>query len=84
MRQQALVVPDKAQRVAQFHKSTLHALQELVERVYHRRGFGRHIGADGLQAVGIAAVQFVGQPVQRLHAAAHRPHQQPQHQRQGD
>ena len=31
VRQQALVVPDKAQRVAQFHKSTLHALQELVQ-----------------------------------------------------
>ena len=31
VRQQALVVPDKATRVAQFHKSTLHALQELVQ-----------------------------------------------------
>ncbi|KAF1044707.1 FMN-binding glutamate synthase family protein [Xylophilus sp.] len=31
LRQQALVVPDKAQRVAQFHASTLHALQELVQ-----------------------------------------------------
>jgi hypothetical protein len=31
VRQQALVVPDKAQRVAQFHRSTLHALQELVQ-----------------------------------------------------
>ena len=31
VRQQALVVPDKAQRVAQFHQSTLHALQELVQ-----------------------------------------------------
>lgn len=30
-RQQALVVPDKASRVAQFHRSTLHALQELVQ-----------------------------------------------------
>lgn len=30
-RQQALVVPDKATRVAQFHCSTLHALQELVQ-----------------------------------------------------
>ncbi len=30
-RQQALVVPDKASRVAQFHHSTLHALQELVQ-----------------------------------------------------
>ena len=29
-RQRALVVPDKAQRVANFHKSTLHALGELV------------------------------------------------------
>ena len=31
LRQQALVVPDKATRVAQFHQSTLHALQELVQ-----------------------------------------------------
>jgi len=31
VRQQALVVPDKARRVAQFHQSTLHALQELVQ-----------------------------------------------------
>ncbi|MEG0919868.1 MAG: FMN-binding glutamate synthase family protein [Comamonas sp.] len=30
-RQQALVVPDKASRVAQFHKSTMHALQEMVQ-----------------------------------------------------
>jgi glutamate synthase domain-containing protein 2 len=31
LRQQALVVPDKARRVAQFHRNTLHALQELVQ-----------------------------------------------------
>jgi len=31
LRQQALVVPDKARRVAQFHRSTLHALKELVQ-----------------------------------------------------
>ena len=31
VRQQALVVPDKATRVANFHKNTLHALQELVQ-----------------------------------------------------
>ena len=30
MRQRALVVPDKAERVAQFHHSTLHALAEVV------------------------------------------------------
>ena len=30
-RQQALVVPDKADRVRNFHASTLHALQELVQ-----------------------------------------------------
>lgn len=30
MRQRALVVPDKAQRVASFHHNTLHALAELV------------------------------------------------------
>ena len=29
-RQRALVVPDKAQRVANYHRSTLHALGELV------------------------------------------------------
>ena len=31
VRQQALVVPDKATRVASFHKNTLHALLELVQ-----------------------------------------------------
>ncbi|MDD0840616.1 FMN-binding glutamate synthase family protein [Curvibacter sp. HBC61] len=31
LRQQALVVPDKASRVKNFHHSTLHALQELVQ-----------------------------------------------------
>ena len=31
VRQQALVVPDKAERVCNFHRSTLHALQELVQ-----------------------------------------------------
>ncbi|MDA7418713.1 FMN-binding glutamate synthase family protein [Xenophilus arseniciresistens] len=31
VRQQALVVPDKASRVHNFHRSTLHALQELVQ-----------------------------------------------------
>ncbi|AHV91873.1 FMN-binding glutamate synthase family protein [Bordetella holmesii] len=31
MRQRALVVPDKAQRVAHFHQNTLHALAELLE-----------------------------------------------------
>ena len=30
-RGRALVVPDKAQRVHNFHRSTLHALQELVQ-----------------------------------------------------
>ena len=30
-RQKALVVPDKAERVRNFHRSTLHALQELVQ-----------------------------------------------------
>jgi len=30
-RQQALVVPNKADRVRNFHRSTLHALQELVQ-----------------------------------------------------
>ena len=31
VRQRALVVPDKAERVHNFHRSTLHALQELVQ-----------------------------------------------------
>ncbi|BDD91114.1 FMN-binding glutamate synthase family protein [Pandoraea sp. XJJ-1] len=31
LRQRALVVPDKAQRVHQFHAHTLHALQELIQ-----------------------------------------------------
>ena len=31
MRQRALVVPDKAERVYNFHQQTLHALQELVQ-----------------------------------------------------
>ncbi|MDC8787031.1 FMN-binding glutamate synthase family protein [Roseateles koreensis] len=31
LRQQALVVPDKAERVHSFHQNTLHALQELVQ-----------------------------------------------------
>jgi glutamate synthase domain-containing protein 2 len=31
VRQQALVVPDKAERVRSFHRSTLHALQEIVQ-----------------------------------------------------
>ena len=31
LRKRALVVPDKAQRVYQFHHSTLHALKQLVQ-----------------------------------------------------
>ncbi len=31
LRQQALVVPDKAERVYHFHQQTLHALKELVQ-----------------------------------------------------
>ena len=31
LRQQALVVPDKAERVYQYHRNTLHALKELVQ-----------------------------------------------------
>jgi len=31
LRQRALVVPDKAERVYRFHRNTLHALQELVQ-----------------------------------------------------
>jgi len=44
LRQQALVVPDKALRVAQFHKSTLHALQEMVQAagLQHPGDFSAH------------------------------------------
>ena len=44
VRQQALVVPDKATRVAQFHKSTMHALQEMVQAagLQHPRDFDAH------------------------------------------
>ncbi len=44
VRQQALVVPDKAMRVAQFHKSTMHALQELVQAagLTHPSGLDAH------------------------------------------
>jgi hypothetical protein len=31
LRQQSLVVPDKAERVYNFHQQTLHALQELIQ-----------------------------------------------------
>ncbi|ANB71307.1 hypothetical protein AYM40_02185 [Paraburkholderia phytofirmans OLGA172] len=31
MRQRALVVPDKAERVFNFHHSTLHALKEIIQ-----------------------------------------------------
>ncbi|RZL93338.1 MAG: FMN-binding glutamate synthase family protein, partial [Variovorax sp.] len=45
-RQQALVVPDKADRVRNFHRSTLHALQELVQAAgldHPRQITARHI-----------------------------------------
>ncbi len=43
-RQQALVVPDKAERVRNFHRSTLHALQELVQAagLQHPSEFNAH------------------------------------------
>ena len=43
-RQQALVVPDKATRVAQFHKNTMHALQEMVQAagLQHPSEFSAH------------------------------------------
>ena len=43
-RQQALVVPDKAERVRNFHHSTLHALQELVQAagLQHPSEFSAH------------------------------------------
>lgn len=44
LRQQALVVPDKAERVRNFHRSTLHALQELVQAagLHHPREVNAH------------------------------------------
>ena len=44
LRQQALVVPDKATRVASFHRSTMHALQELVQAagLHHPRDITAH------------------------------------------
>ena len=43
-RQQALVVPDKATRVAQFHKNTMHALQEMAQAagLQHPGEFSAH------------------------------------------
>ncbi|MDI9857383.1 FMN-binding glutamate synthase family protein [Comamonas sp. 17RB] len=43
-RQQALVVPDKATRVANYHRQTLHALMELVQAagLQHPRDFTPH------------------------------------------
>ncbi|MEG3001590.1 MAG: FMN-binding glutamate synthase family protein [Comamonas sp.] len=43
-RQQALVVPDKATRVASYHRQTLHALMELVQAagLLHPRDFTPH------------------------------------------
>ena len=60
VRQQALVVPTKADRVRNFHRSTLHALQELVQaagprpsaadhRAPHRAAHLRHRGAPAQQ-----------------------------------
>ena len=44
LRQQSLVVPDKAQRVHSFHNLTLHALQELVQAagLQHPRDISAH------------------------------------------
>ena len=44
VRQRALVVPDKAERVRNFHRSTLHALQELVQAagLEHPRELNAH------------------------------------------
>ena len=44
LRQQALVVPDKATRVANFHRKTLHALLELVQAagLHHPKDFTPH------------------------------------------
>jgi hypothetical protein len=44
MRQRALVVPDKLERVANFHASTMHSLMELTAAagLDHPREFGLH------------------------------------------
>jgi glutamate synthase domain-containing protein 2 len=44
LRQQSLVVPDKAERVYNFHQQTLHALQELVQAagLDHPQGITAH------------------------------------------
>jgi len=44
LRQRAIVVPDKAERVANFHRNTLHALAELVAAagLHHPGGFRPH------------------------------------------
>jgi glutamate synthase domain-containing protein 2 len=44
VRQQALVVPSKAERVRNFHRSTLHALQELIQAagLQHPRDITAH------------------------------------------
>jgi glutamate synthase domain-containing protein 2 len=44
LRQQSLVVPDKADRVYNFHQQTLHALQELVQAagLHHPQGITAH------------------------------------------
>jgi len=44
LRQQSLVVPDKAERVYNFHQQTLHALQELVQAagLEHPQGITAH------------------------------------------
>ncbi len=44
LRQQSLVVPDKAERVFNFHQQTLHALQELVQAagVFHPNEITAH------------------------------------------
>ena len=44
LRQKALVVTDKAERVMHFHRSTLHALQELVQAagLHHPNEIGTH------------------------------------------
>jgi len=44
VRQRALVVPDKAERVFNFHHATLHALKDLVQAagLEHPREIGAH------------------------------------------
>ena len=69
LRQHALVVPDKAERVKHFHHSTLHALQELVQAAglsHPREIRAEHI----MRRVSDTQVQPLSQLISRLEPGA--------------